>query len=36
MIGISTDDVEVRLKAIELFFQELSKEGVRHQLSDSL
>lgn len=27
MIGISTDDVEVRLKAIELFFQELSKEG---------
>ena len=27
MVGISTDDVEVRLKAIELFFQELSKEG---------
>ena len=27
MIGISTDDVEVRLKAIEDFFQELSKEG---------
>ncbi|MCE2396164.1 TlpA family protein disulfide reductase [Candidatus Poribacteria bacterium] len=27
MIGISTDDVEVRLKAIEVFFQELSKEG---------
>lgn len=27
MIGISTDDVEVRLKDIELFFQELSKEG---------
>ena len=27
MIGISTDDVEARLKSIELFFQELSKEG---------
>ena len=27
MIGISTDDVEGRLKAIEVFFQELSKEG---------
>ena len=27
MIGISTDDVEGRLKSIELFFQELSKEG---------
>ena len=27
MIGISTDDVEVRLKAIEVFFQELSQEG---------
>lgn len=27
MIGISTDDVEVRLKAIEVFFQELSTEG---------
>lgn len=27
MIGISADDVEVRLKNIELFFQELSKEG---------
>ena len=27
MIGVSTDDVEVRLKAIEDFFQELSKEG---------
>ena len=27
MIGISTDDLEVRLKAIEIFFQELSKEG---------
>jgi len=27
MIGISTDDVEARLKNIELFFQELSKEG---------
>ena len=27
MIGISTDDVEVRLKSIELFFQDLSKEG---------
>ncbi len=27
MVGISTDDVEVRLKSIELFFQELSKEG---------
>ena len=27
MVGISTDDVEVRLKAIEVFFQELSKEG---------
>ncbi len=27
MIGISTDDVEGRLKSIELFFEELSKEG---------
>ena len=27
MVGISTDDVEVRLKAIEVFFQDLSKEG---------
>ena len=27
MIGISTDDVEGRLKNIEIFFQELSKEG---------
>lgn len=27
MIGISTDDVEVRLKDIELFFQDLSKGG---------
>ena len=27
MIGISADDVEVRLKAIEDFFQDLSKEG---------
>ena len=27
MVGISTDDVEVRLKAIEVFFQELSEEG---------
>ena len=27
MIGISTDDVEGRLKSIELFLQELSKEG---------
>ena len=27
MVGISTDDVEVRLKAIELFFQDLTKEG---------
>ena len=27
MIGISTDDVEVRLKDIEVFFQDLSKEG---------
>ena len=27
MLGISTDDVEMRLKNIEIFFQELSKEG---------
>ena len=27
MVGISTDDVEGRLKAIEVFFQDLSKEG---------
>ena len=27
MVGISTDDVEVRLEAIEVFFQDLSKEG---------
>ena len=27
MVGISTDDIEERLKNIELFFQELSKEG---------
>lgn len=27
VVGISTDDVEGRLKNIEIFFQELSKEG---------